>query len=287
MKPGIYADISNEDYHAGEGISKSGLDLIHRSPAHYMAAKLAPREETPALVLGTAVHAAVLEPDRFLAEYVATPAFDRRTKAGREVFAEFQVENAGKTLIAQEQYETALAIRDAVYAHPVAKRLLVGGRAEQSAYWEQEIAYSNPMLCKCRPDYLRPDGLIVDLKTTEDARADHFLRSVVNYRYYVQQAWYQRGLSLACRGASTEDGVMPTEALYLSEEGENAFIFLAVEKQPPYGIGVYLLPPELAEQGRIEMEQDLALYASCMRSGTWPGYAESVQVLDMPKWLKG
>ena len=45
MKPGIYVsrELSNEEYHADTtAISKSGLDLVHRSPAHYYAAKLDP-----------------------------------------------------------------------------------------------------------------------------------------------------------------------------------------------------------------------------------------------------
>ena len=35
MKPGIYIGLANEQYHAAEGISKSGLDLIARSPYLY------------------------------------------------------------------------------------------------------------------------------------------------------------------------------------------------------------------------------------------------------------
>lgn len=42
MKPGIYFDISNEDYHAGDGVSKSQLDMVALSPALLQWQKSAP-----------------------------------------------------------------------------------------------------------------------------------------------------------------------------------------------------------------------------------------------------
>lgn len=71
MKPGVYSDISNEAYHGGPGISKSGLDLIHRSPLHFNAVVTAAndRQPTPAQALGTAAHAIILEPAEFTKNY--------------------------------------------------------------------------------------------------------------------------------------------------------------------------------------------------------------------------
>ena len=64
----ITTDLSNRDYHAHPAISKSGLDLISRSPAHYRYR--APKEPSRAMEIGTAIHTALLEPDRYAAEYV-------------------------------------------------------------------------------------------------------------------------------------------------------------------------------------------------------------------------
>lgn len=74
MKPGVYDDISNDEYHGGEGYSKSQLDLIARSPAHFKAAVDAraaglAHAPTAAQSIGTAFHAAVLEPDLFSTTY--------------------------------------------------------------------------------------------------------------------------------------------------------------------------------------------------------------------------
>lgn len=72
MKPGIYDNIPNAEYHSGPGVSNSGLALIRRSPLHYRAKVLAANdnhESTPAQALGTAFHAMMLEPELFVQQY--------------------------------------------------------------------------------------------------------------------------------------------------------------------------------------------------------------------------
>lgn len=73
MEPGIYDNITNHDYHKGPGISKSGLDLIAQSPAHYYHAKNAANDNEPtaAQAFGTAFHTLLLEPEVFAATYVS------------------------------------------------------------------------------------------------------------------------------------------------------------------------------------------------------------------------
>lgn len=75
MKPGIYADIPNEDYHHGPGTSNSDLKLVRQgSPLHLFMRKRAandnaPKVSTPAQMIGTACHALLLEPDVFTRDY--------------------------------------------------------------------------------------------------------------------------------------------------------------------------------------------------------------------------
>jgi exodeoxyribonuclease VIII len=71
MQPGVYPNLTNEEYHGGPGISKSGLDLIHRSPLHYRAAKTAANDNEPtaAQAIGTAFHSLLLEPESFAQLY--------------------------------------------------------------------------------------------------------------------------------------------------------------------------------------------------------------------------
>ena len=124
IKPGIYLNIENEAYHRGTGISKSALDKISRSPAHYKSSLEAPAKPTDSMILGSAVHAAILEPDLFASKYIAMPKIDRRTKTGKEDYAAFIAANLGKEVLEQDDYDKAISIRDVVYSHPTASVLL-------------------------------------------------------------------------------------------------------------------------------------------------------------------
>ena len=86
MKPGIYqsTELSNEAYHSGPGVSQSQLKLIDRSPAHLRASLdgQTKNSQTPGMFIGTAIHAAALEPEEFDKQYVVAPEefADRRAK---------------------------------------------------------------------------------------------------------------------------------------------------------------------------------------------------------------
>lgn len=52
MKPGIYFGISNEDYHAGDGVSKSQLDMVAKNPALLKWVQAAPEDEEKKVCTG-------------------------------------------------------------------------------------------------------------------------------------------------------------------------------------------------------------------------------------------
>lgn len=262
-------DCSNEQYHSGPGISKSHLDAIaDASPKHYWHKYINPDREpqppTPAMVLGSAIHAAILEPDIFASQYVADPGISRRSNAGKAEFEAFQAENRGKTILTDDDFQTCLAVRDAVHTHPVAAGLLQGGVAEQSFY---AIDDETGELIKCRTDYLAGD-LIVDVKSTEDASPNGFGKSSANFRYPMQVAWYRHVMRMAF-------GEAPPH-----------WVFLATEKKPPYAVGIYFPMPEDVERSMAAARRHLDRIVEHRRSGHWPDYATEVLPLSLPTWWR-
>lgn len=266
----------NEAYHADiKRIGKSGLDLVHQSPAHYYARYLDPNreweEQTPELLLGSLIHTAILEPEKLTLDYVVAPKVDRRTKVGKDEWDVFLQMNKGKDFVTQDQWDIAQRIRDAVYKHPVARELLeMPGEVEQVLNWSIPVTLQNgkPLMvpCKAKPDKRLQANIILDVKSTKDAKPEHFARSVVNYRYDVQAAWYRDGHNYSL-GADID-----------------AFVFIAVEKEPPFGVSVVYVPEQIFELGRKKYQRDLAVYAEALNSNQWPCYPLEAVELQLPEW---
>lgn len=267
----VISDMPNDAYHAAEGISASGLKLIGRSPLHYWARYVdpnrEPQEETPALKLGTAIHTAVLEPLRFAAEYAVAPQVDRRTKDGKEAWTAFEAEclASGKKVLSNGDFLTCMAISERLNRHPAASVLFRSGTPEVSMFWEDS---ETGVLCKCRPDWLIHKVAILDVKSTQDASATGFARSVANYEYHMAAAWYL-------------DGVRKC----LGEDAPGAFIFAAFEKDAPHAVAFYNADAEMIDLGRIEYRKRLKIYAECKSSNYWPGYPAGIQSLSLPAWV--
>jgi exodeoxyribonuclease VIII len=272
VTPGLYDDLPNHEYHGGLGTSKSGLDILHRSPMHFAFRASAANDNAPtaAQSLGSAFHASVLEPDLFAEMYVVAPQCDRRTKEGKALWEEFQASNVGKEHLTADAMIQIHGMRDALLAHPAAAKLLSApGKAERSYYWIDE---ETGELLRCRPDFDRDDGIIVDLKSTHDASPEEFARSIGNWRYHVQHPFYMDGRDEAIRQAGLD---LPKS---------KAFVFIAVEKTPPYAVGVYMLDAAGVEAGRMEYRADLRMLAECRRTNVWRGYGDNIQSISLPAW---
>ena len=257
----ILPNMPIEEYHAHTAISKSRLDDLHRSPAHYREALLNPPEPTPAMKWGQAYHSLILQPDLFLDVYAVIPEdIDRRTKEGKAIWQEFVAANPDKEHIDKPTMQTLQSMREVLLAHPYAARALTGGQAEHSFFWSYQ-----DVECRCRPDYIN-EGVLWDLKTTVDARPEAFSRAVWNFRYHVQAPFYLDGYYTA------------------TGESPEAFVFVAQEKTPPYAVAVYQANEAIVDQGRREYRRDLEVYQECLATDTWPSYPTEIQSILLPRW---
>ncbi|WP_026793168.1 PD-(D/E)XK nuclease-like domain-containing protein [Pleomorphomonas oryzae] len=277
VAPGVYLNLSNEAYHHGPGISKSGLAIMEQSPMHFRAPeKPKTKLQQQALDFGSAFHIAVLEPERFDAAVLRGP-IDRRGNKWDD--AEAYCKSKGMILLTEGDHDKVQTMRDVVHSDNEIHNIITRGKpmAEMSVYWEREYLYTPtetgeeigvPILCKCRTDLYRQDlDLVLDLKSAEDASKAGFAKAIANQLYHMQEAWYEGGLSTA--------GI------------PSSFCFLAVEKEPPYAFDLYEIPPSFYAEGLALAERAFARYADCLVRNEWPGYrkpGDTVKELSFPRW---
>ena len=263
-QPQTIRGMSNEEYHSLPSISKSGLDLIRKAPALFKWTRDNPTEPTEAMRWGTLVHTAILEPDTLEERTIIAPVVDRRTTQGKADWAAFQIEAKGREIVTADEIDGLRATRDAVWTHPATSKALGMIReVETSIFWQDECT---GIECRCRPDAIMTNGTILDVKTTKDARPDEFAKSIANYRYHVQAAFYADGFKAAFG------------------EPPRGFAFLAVEKTRPFLCALYVLDAKAVLRGRSEYEADLDVLKRCRETDTWPGLPDAPVILDLPKW---
>lgn len=262
MEPGFHL-LPDSEYFAAAGVSNSDLREFERSPRHYIARKLnAQKEPTAEQRIGKLLHMAVLEPGRFAESVISEPEeYDgRQTK-----WKQWRGENAGKEIISFEDFSKVQGMRKSILSHPTCKKIFSKGRAEVCAF--AEFVLGGRVMRKCKIDWLPDVGnAVVDLKTTADASFEEFSKSIANYRYHRQASYY---LDI-CKDLGMD---------------REAFVFIAVEKEPPYAVAVYNLDGDAIGRGRLSYVNLLQRFMECQEKNDWPSYSQDIQEIKLPDWF--
>lgn len=261
-------DVPSEQYHQRKlgQVSNTALGHLAISPAHYKAwvDGLRGTKETPALGFGRILHMAILEPSRFVAKYVVEPDFgDCRFKDNKRQRDEWRAEFCDAEHVSHDWVQQIEGMSASIMAHPMARRILEDGVAERTVRWKDP---QTGLDCQARPDYyVQARALVADLKSCEDASPSGFARAVAKRCYHRQDALYREGMAE-------------------SYEGIDYFLFVAVEKEPPYACAVYSLNQEAIGSGYRLVRSGIDLMHSCVTSGEWPAYAPGITELKLPAW---
>lgn len=263
-RPGssVIVGMPDEQYHSLPEFSSSQAKDVLRSPARFNYWRNKKRPERKEFDIGHAVHAKVLG----VGMGIEVLDFDNyRTKASQE--ERDAAYAAGLTPMLRKEMQPIEDMAEAVLKHPTAATLLAQpGNAEVS------VLSTDPatgVAVRARFDYLpypaqiRPTAL--DLKTSDDASPEAFVKSIIDYGYDLSQEWYR-----------------DTYRWATGEEVE--FAFVVVEKRPPYLVAHYRLPAEFVSMGSRKSIEARARYAEYTASGIWPGYSPDIEDIYPPYW---
>jgi len=246
----IKRHIAMDQYRAMPGLSKHELDNFAVAPSYYKHRKAQEWKPSRSMELGTLIHSLILEGRT---DYAVGPNVDKRTKAGKEEWAEFCLENLGKTVVTEEEGSMIAGCLNA--CTPLLNGITADfdNDVETSIFWQRD-----GVQCKGRPDLIATiegELALVDLKTT--AGMQSFDSKFWSFRYDVQAAWYQHGLA---------------KAMELNEVP--AFWFLVVDTEAPHLAQFVRTSSGLLEEANNKIDAELAYFKRCQVSDVWPGLPE-------------
>lgn len=265
---GIYPNVPSEIYHRWECVNNTRLSWLNAGTPASMRAKIFdPPKSTPALKLGSAIHAAFLQPDLFEKEYlVATGCVEKTGKGtncsrngsvyrnGKWYCGQHDPLNGaavehGKIVLPQDDFDLCLRMRDAAWAHPGVRDLMKDAQVELSTVAVDGIGLTR----KCRFDVLPVAApWLVDVKSTDAESEEDYQWSLYHCGYH-RQAWSY--LDQAERLGHRRDD----------------FVHLVLPKNPPHIPALIPIGKLSIEKGRDEVERLSKLYKRCQDAGVWPG----------------
>lgn len=300
-------ELSNQDYHADtEHINGSGLwNILDRCPAAWRY-KDEEDEQSEALVFGTGSHTALLEPDRFDAEYARMPT---KEDFGDDLLVtvsdmnSWAKERGIKGLSGKSKAEVIKIIRatgepvkiydeERLIAEINANgRILLEGNDYDAIQQMRAVIHANSYyrsllsgayaevsilgeLCgekaKVRFDCLTKGGDIIDYKTAVSAKPEEFFRHAARLGYFMKMAM-QHDMFVAAYG-----------------HAPRSVNLLVQEKKAPYIAVLIRLTEEQLHIGRIQLNGAMAIYKACKENNSWNDYSMGNHVIEMqtPEWFK-
>ncbi|HEV6951923.1 MAG TPA: PD-(D/E)XK nuclease-like domain-containing protein [Promicromonospora sp.] len=262
---GVHDDIPELTYHSLPGLSSTGVKAMLDSPARYRWDS-EHRVEKKAFDLGHAVHGKVLGvgldiaviPDDALGANGAT-----NTKVAKEFIAAARAE--GKVPVKSDVAAQVDAMAEAVLAHRDARALLEHGQPEVSLLWDDP---DTGVRCRGRIDYVRANGLLVDLKTSG---------VTVNPRSWA---------ATAARLGHGEQSVHYREGWHVLTGERARMVHVLVETAEPHFVSVAELDDEFDLVAGERVRAAIDLYAKCLATDTWPAYPDGISRITPPRWYR-
>lgn len=307
MKVYLNNELSNQEYHADtEHINGSGLwNILDRCPAAWRY-KDEEDEQSKALIFGTGSHTALLEPERFDAEYARMPTkddFGDNLLVTVSDMNSWAKERGIKGISGKTKAEVIKIIRstgepvriydeERLFAELNAKgRILLEGDDYDAIMQMRAVIHANSYYSillsgaysevsilgellgepsKVRFDCLTRGGDIIDYKTAVSAKPDEFFRHAARLGYFMKMAMQHD---------------MFVEAYGHAPRSVN---LLVQEKKSPFIPALIRLTDEQLRIGRIQLRSAMEIYKACKKANSWPGYSMGNPVIEMetPEWFK-
>lgn len=260
--------MSDSEYFAHKAISQSFLKTFRDKTAAHAKWELEHKKEaTDAMILGTCLHALVLENKRV---FVGLPESAKGSgKDATLLKTQYAINYPDKIILSAKDARKVERMADSVWSHKGARAILeLEGESEVPIFWKVEVPDGKGGLItlefKGKIDRSNPLG-VIDLKSTCDASLREFSKSIYGFGYHIQAPHY-------LEGAAKND--LPCDD----------FIIIAVENEAPYCTALRKIDHVSIMEGEQERQELIAKYLKCVEKNHWPGYNDEIETVSIPKW---
>jgi exodeoxyribonuclease VIII len=170
------------------------------------------------------------------------------------------MDNNGNEALTQDQFNTIAKMAENTRKNPNFAEL--DGIIEGTCWWTDQ---ETELPLKCRPDILTNKGIMVDLKSTSDARSWAFSKSIHEYMYHLSAAMYLDGVRA--------NGI---EA--------NEFHLIAVENKYPYAVAWYRLDAASLDKGYELYKKALWKIKEGLMDESPAYYSDEIQDISLPSY---
>lgn len=261
-----------------ESLRWSTLSAALDSALHLHHRMLTPRDDTPAMAMGRAIHAAVLTPAEFERLVVEVPdqfvTASGALSTSKDAKAWRAEQPADGLYMTRQQRDTCHRIALAIHGHRDACDWLDASTVtEQRIQWSEQ-AHGLDLAMVGTPDAVAPHlGLVWDLKTTAAMggalSVDACARMIIARHYAGQLANYAVGLA------------KQPEPVSISRIG-----WIFVEQVAPFDVCVLEADDDLIAWGQAERDRAIEVYCKAVQSGEWPGCAPKKVTVSVPAWMR-
>jgi hypothetical protein len=268
MTPGLYIDISEEQYHADRlddstpSLSVSiAQALVLESAAHaYLRhPRLGGQPVVPSTIMdrGTLIHALLLGKGRELA---IVECEDWKKPANRKLRDEHRA--AGRLAVTRSLYDDSIEAAKALEAKLRKRGFVFNGSSEVTLVWDETADDGSKVRCRARTDHIVGER-IYDLKIG-DANPKRIKRGhLTSMGYDIQGAAYPRALEYA----------LPQLV------GRASFTLLFCEPEPPYCVTPVRFGGSLRELGTRKWLRGVNVWEQCLRLNEWPDYIPDDEIM--------
>lgn len=264
---GIYDLESYEQYASIKALRSSDLKKMNKSPAHYRAAMLNPKQVTPALeksfAKGKAFDVLILHGEQAFNDLITIePDLNRNTKAYK---GWKKANQHAQCILTMEEKQIILDMRTAALNKKQFSSIFnEAGFKHRVLVWQ---CCDTGLWCKAEIDFITDDGTVVDLKTTADAGFFFFSRNAYRLGYMNQAAFYLDALE------------------HVTGFRHDRFLFAAVETELPFESHVFRVSVDQIDRAKEQNLENMRLLSSCLINDDWPGYPDEIMELETGHYI--